>query len=245
MSPKFREFLSSATSSPHVEAHAQQAEAARYALIRRLSPSLRHHLVRYLQPIGMIYGVMDHRLSTPDPNLRNLHQDAANINKFAKAALAQCTDISSWLAPEEDTLVPVGQGVQECVSLLAGNLNFRGYQVINEVGDADFCLRRDSLRCVLAAALLVVTDQLDEPAVLTLSNSVETDHLTLQIQVSKSTRLHGEIYNDGYRKLTWTDVQAIAAVEDVALAVTVNGVTMSFAIEPANPARKLPSYPTH
>ena len=36
----------------------QQVEAARYAVLRRLAPSLRHHRVRPLQPIGLIYGVM-------------------------------------------------------------------------------------------------------------------------------------------------------------------------------------------
>ena len=42
-----------------------EAEAARYALLRRLAPSMRHHLVVNLQPIGMIYEVMDRRLRAP------------------------------------------------------------------------------------------------------------------------------------------------------------------------------------
>src|SRR6185369_7993641 len=45
------------------------AEAARYALLRRLAPSMRHHLVVNLQPIGMIYEVMDRRLRAPEPAL--------------------------------------------------------------------------------------------------------------------------------------------------------------------------------
>lgn len=245
MSRQFHDFLTSATAPADVQSHVQLAEAARYALIRRLSPSFRHHLVRYLQPIGMIYGVMDHRLSAPAPNLRTLHQDASNINKFAKAALAQCTDISSWLSPEEDTLIEVGLGVQDCVGLLAGNLNFRGYQIINEVGDSALYLRRDSLRSVLAAALLAVTDQLDEPAMIVLTQTVDKDHLTLAMHISPSSQLHGEVYQDGYRKLSWGDVQAISAVEDVALAVLPNGVSMSFAIEPAHPSRYSPSQPAH
>lgn len=230
MSPKFRNFMDMAEISRH--AAAQQAEAARYALIRRLSPALKHHLVRYLQPIGMIYGVMDHRLSTPTPDLRTLHQDASNINRFAKAALAQCTDISSWLAPEESTLVPVGQGVLECLSLLAANLNFRGFQITNEVSGADYFLRRDALRCVLSAALLVITDELCEPANVTLSSEVHTDFLTLTLQVEKSLHGHGEPFEDGYRKLLWSDINAIAEIEDVALSREGDSMAMSFAIEP-------------
>ena len=46
-----------------------RAEAARYALLRRLASSMRHHLVVNLQPIGMIYEVMDRRLRAPVPDL--------------------------------------------------------------------------------------------------------------------------------------------------------------------------------
>ena len=54
---------------PAVGPASSLAEAARYALLRRLAPSMRHHLVVNLQPIGMIYEVMDRRLSAPEPDL--------------------------------------------------------------------------------------------------------------------------------------------------------------------------------
>src|SRR5436190_15708158 len=78
------------------------AEAARYALLRRLAPSMRHHLVVNLQPIGMIYEIMDRRLKAPQPDLAEVHQSAHKINGFARAALDSCLDVVSWLAPEED-----------------------------------------------------------------------------------------------------------------------------------------------
>ena len=52
------------------------AEAARYTLLRRLAPSMRHHLVVNLQPIGMIYEVMDRRLKAPQPALAEVHESA-------------------------------------------------------------------------------------------------------------------------------------------------------------------------
>ena len=230
MNTKFSEFLSSATAAP--PAAVQQAEAARYALIRRLSPSLRHQLVRYLQPINLIYGVMDHRLSTPDPSLQTLQQDASNINKFAKAALAQCTDISNWLAPDSNKLVTASKGIQECISLVAGYLSFKGFHVINEVQQTEDCLRQDALRCVLAAALLVVTDELLWPADIIVASTLDNDHLTLSFRIKKAARDPGELYDDGYRKLLWGDLSAIAVMQDVALQLLDDGVSMSFAIEP-------------
>src|SRR6187402_581347 len=83
------------------------AEAARYALLRRLAPSMRHHLVVNLQPIGMIYEVMDRRLRAPEPDLANLQDSAGKINTFAKAALASCIDVVGWVAPDEAVATPV------------------------------------------------------------------------------------------------------------------------------------------
>src|SRR3954466_7592829 len=103
------------------------AEAARYALLRRLAPSMRHHLVVNLQPIGMIYEVMDRRLRAPEPDLAVVHESAHKINGFARAALNSCLDVVTWLAPEEDMRTTLTEGVRECMGLLATGLTFRGY----------------------------------------------------------------------------------------------------------------------
>src|SRR6188508_198774 len=89
-----------------------EAETARYALLRRLAPSMRHHLVVNLQPIGMIYEVMDRRLRAPEPNLVEVHDSAQKINGFAKAALASCIDVVSWLAPQDEVLVTPAEAVR-------------------------------------------------------------------------------------------------------------------------------------
>ena len=91
--------------------HSQAAaESARYTLLRRLAPSMRHHLVVNLQPIGMIYEVMDRRLRAPQPDLSTVHESAHKINGFARAALASCLDVVSWLAPEEGAASTVQEG---------------------------------------------------------------------------------------------------------------------------------------
>jgi hypothetical protein len=235
MSPdRFMAFMSKTTSAPEISE--QQVESSRYVLLRRLAPSLQHHMVRHLQPIGMIYGVMDHRLSTPAPDLRVLHKDADKINGFAKAALAQCIDVSSWLAPDPDVLTPAGQGVRDCVALVGASLNFRGFQVVNEVPDLNLHVRRCGLRMVLLSALMAATDALLEPATLTLRATQQKDHLDISLLVALRSDGEREAYDDGYRKISWADVEALAVSEDVSLTRQEGLVTMSFAIESPGPA---------
>src|SRR5512133_2999122 len=140
------------------------AEAARYALLRRLAPSMRHHLVVNLQPIGMIYEVMDRRLRAAEPDLSEVHDSAHKINGFARAALNSCLDVVSWLAPDEDVTTTAVDGVRECLGLLATSLTFRGYTVRNDVPAIPGDIRRSAIRNVLSAALVHVTDENAAPA---------------------------------------------------------------------------------
>lgn len=209
----------------------QQQEAARYALLRRLSPSLRHHMVRHLQPIGLICGVMTHRLARGEPDLQALSVNVEKINEFAKAALAQYIDTSTWLAPEPGVPVALDAGVMECVGLLATTLHFRGFRVINEVENLSCPVRQGALRMVLSAALLALTDGLEEPASLTLSASVDSETVTLLLQVLPREEGCVEFYDDGYRKLAWSDVQALACAEAVVLSRQDGQLSMRFTIE--------------
>lgn len=193
----------------------RQAEAARYALLRRLAPSMRHHLVVNLQPIGMIYEVMDRRLRAAEPDLAEVHDSAHKINGFARAALASCLDVVTWLAPEEDALTTAADGVRECFGLLATSLTFRGYALRNEVPAVPGQVRRSAIRNVLTAALLHATDENPPPADLVLSAEPDTSALVLVLTRKPTEGDKGFSPEPAYRPLQWSDVEALAAAESV------------------------------
>ncbi|MEO6321819.1 MAG: hypothetical protein ABIR56_14115 [Polaromonas sp.] len=228
---KFTASLNGSSAAPEVSE--QQIEAARYVVLRRLAPCLRHHMVRPLQPIGLIYGVMHHKLSAIEPDLKSVRQEADKINEFAKAALVECVDMGTWLAPEPGILTEVSAGVRECVGLLATMLHFCGFRLENEVDEMPVHVQRDAMRMVLSAALLELTDSMTRPAILTIRAAVSKAEVTLYLQVSQNGEGCVERYDDGYRKLVWRDVQALAAAENVSLSREEDQVTMCFAVEPA------------
>lgn len=191
------------------------AEAARYALLRRLAPSFRHHLVVNLQPIGMIYEVMDRRLRAPVPDLAHVQDSAGKINGFAKAALNSCIDVVGWLAPDDTASTTVHEGVRECAALLATSLSFRGYALRNEVADLPGAVRRSGLRNLLSALLMYATDHLVAPADLVLGATAgaEGARITLDLRPNQADNsFRGE---PNYRKLEWADVEALAAADGV------------------------------
>ena len=211
----------------------QQIEAARYVVLRRLSPALRHHMVRPLQPIGLIYSVMSHKLCEAKPDLQALRLQIEKVNGFAKSALTECLDIGTWLAPEPGTLTEFGAGINECIGLMATTLHFCGFRLINEVDTPPVSVSRDALRMVLVAALFEMTDALTVPATLTLSASLSRGEASLLLRFTPLTEGRVERYDDGYRKLTWEDVQALASEGDVRLSRQGNGIAMHFAVRAA------------
>jgi hypothetical protein len=196
---------------------ASLAEAARYALLRRLAPSMRHHLVVNLQPIGMIYEVMERRLRLPEPDLADVHDGAHKINGFARAALSSCLDVVTWLAPDGDPSTSVEEGVRECLGLLATSLTFRGYAVRHEVNPAPGEISRSAIRNLLTAALLHATDETPAPADLSLTAEADPAALLLTITVKPTQGEAGFSGEPAYRRIEWPDLQALAAAESVDL----------------------------
>ena len=220
------------TPAPAVKTSIQTIEAARYAVLRRLAPCLRHHMVRFLQPISMIYDLIDHRRSSAAVDASMLYSNTEKINGYARAALDQCMDVGTWMAPDPDEVVPVGRGVQECVELMAASLNFRGYQLVNEVGSLHKFVRHDALRVLLTASFMAATDALSVPADVLISvDHSDEHHVTLAMVVQPADSGQTETYDDGYRKIVWRDVEALAYSEEVDLALNGDRLTMRFAVE--------------
>jgi hypothetical protein len=193
------------------------AEAARYALLRRLAPSMRHHLVVNLQPIGMIYEVMDRRLRAAEPDLAEVHESAHKINGFARAALASCLDVVTWLAPDEEATIAPAEGVRECLGLLATSLSFRGYALRNEVVPIPGEVSRGAVRNVLTSVLIYLTDHNPPPADLVLGAEPRPEALVLSFTLRPTDGEKGFSPEPAYRPIEWADVEALAAAESVAV----------------------------
>jgi hypothetical protein len=193
---------------------------------------LRHHMVRPLQPIGLIYGVMHHKLSAAQPDLQSVREEAEKINEFAKAALEECMDMGTWLAPEPGIVTDVESGVRECVGLMATMLHFCGFRLVNDVEELPAQVLRDPLRMVLSAALFALTDGMDEPATVTIHAQASPAEVTVLLQADPIGDGQLDRYDDGYRKMVWADVQALALAEHVGLSRQGRQVALRFAVEP-------------
>jgi hypothetical protein len=204
------------------------AEAARYALLRRLAPSMRHHLVVNLQPIGMVYEIMERRLRAPEPNLADVKDCAHKISGHARAALASCVDVVTWLAPDDEARCTAADGIAECLLLVGTSFTFRGFALRDEGGDAPGEVRRASFRNVVTGALVWLGDENAPPARISIRSHAVDNGIVISLSLQPSAGEPGFATAPTYRPLTFLDVQALAAADGVGLEREGSGLRITF-----------------
>lgn len=205
------------------------AEAARYGVLRRLAPALKHDMVVNLQAVAMMAEVINARLERGLTNPNEFQKSVSKINRLAREAVMTCLDVAAWIEPGEDEGIRLREGVDECVALLAGNFNFRGFSICNDVLDVDFEVSRESLRNLLSAALITLTDTATTPAEVLIKAEVSAGFVVLTIRCeARDSDPDALPFSVSYRQLDWPDVQALAVAESVELFRTTDQIVMRF-----------------
>lgn len=216
------------------------ADAARFALLQRLAPALRHGMVGALHPIELIVEAIDRRLQTPSPDLANVRENLDKIKNLSRSAVHSCTNVASWLAPEEGALTMLGEGIDECLALLKTDFSMRGFSVRNETREIGSDVSRTALRNVLTASLITATDTAAQPADLVLTAELSQGQAVVSILVCPAQGVTAFGDAASCRRFGWGDVRALARAEAVGLQQEGDRVTMRFPLAAAAPDRPLP-----
>ena len=196
------------------------AEAARYALMRRLMPAIRHHIAGSLQPIGMMSAMLERRIMAANPDMAQLGKNARALSALSRDAAAISLNLMTWLAPRDNDLITIISGVEESLGLIATELSFRGFDVVNSTADVFARLPKAVLRSVFTASLIALTDAAEHAAQVVIASSQEADITQLKIsivQLNTAPPVRAENHISNYRVLQWDDVQALADAQGVQL----------------------------
>ncbi len=189
-------------------------EAARYALLQRVAPTLRHHLAGEFQPLGMMAALLERRVQQrADP--ASLQEQCASLGQLSRQAAEHCMALMSWVAPRPDANVALGPGVKECVQLLATGLRFRGFGLSSRCDELLAPVAGHALRSVLPAAVLYLSDEAAGPADLHIDVPLGGASVTLLISLQALDRAPEPASLADYRRMRWMDVCALAQAESV------------------------------
>ncbi len=208
-----------------------RAEAARYALLRRLSPVLRHEAAAPLQPIAMAASVLEKRLASPSPEIAPLRDSVQRLVSYARKAAQGGLDLVAWLGADPkagpgpstaDARRPLGELVDDAIGLLATPLGFEGFALEAQLPPARAAREVPAapLRLLLPATLLWLSDQPGPPGRLVLGTGESAG-----APVLRATRLPGGPESEkadshrepAYRRLGLAELQVLARSEGLDL----------------------------
>lgn len=202
-------------------------EAARYAVVRRMSSAMRHQIAGALQPVSMMASLLERRAQSDAPQLDTLRRNCSEMSVLARSASAECVALMGWLAPPDGERVALGKGVEECLHLLTTELSFRGFTVVDSSSDQDALVSRQALRTLLPACLMALTDACAVQAQVNISASVDGTVARLELQLVPVADAPGVAQRaKAYRVVTWSDVRALAQAEQLELQVGPQGVQL-------------------
>lgn len=217
-----------ALDAPQGQADDVSAEAARYAVLRRMGSAIRHQIAGALQPVGMLSSMLERRVQASQPNVDALRKNCSEMSALTRSASAECVALIGWLAPQNEAdVVPLGEGVDECVHLLATELSFRGFSVTTTLGERDALVVRTSLRSLLPACLMALTDEAaaaGEVRLQAASDAPESVRLSLTFVTGAEPQPSARA--KAYRPLSWRDVHALALDVGVEIAVEPGSVSL-------------------
>ena len=193
------------------------AEAARYAVLGRVLPGLRHDVAGSMQPVRMLLMVLEHRVQNTDPDLAAITKNVMSLSALTKQAAAVCMSALGWADSSEDLHVNLRDGVDEAAKLLALELSLNALALVNGVADDSATAPQSFFRSVFMGALLAFCDQHVASGTLEVTfqeAAANSQHAgQLQLRILPSDAGTSPASPDVVRKprmIGWPDVQAMA-----------------------------------
>lgn len=188
------------------------ARAAQQDILRRLTPLLRAEMLVRLECLGMLAEAVNARMDRGAAAPGVLQESVPKLNRLSREAVAQCVEVCSWMAPEEDEVVVLREGVAQLVRLLSTSLNFRGFELRIEDGEDDVHVNRTALRFLLTAAILTLADGARGPGDLALHIERSATHGVVTVSYQpRQDAAFTQLHEAGETPLSWTELQAFAA----------------------------------
>lgn len=201
------------------------AEAAKYAVLRRIAPGLRHDVAGAMQPVGMLMMVLQRRMQLSDPDLAAITKNLASVAALTKEASTACMNALAWMASCDDMPISLHSALNEAKKLLETDFAAAGLELVNGVSDEHVSVPQNFYRTVLVGALLAFCDQRSAGASVEVklaadarsSNHSHLLHLRMLAGDTDKTPASSEPIRPP-RAIDWRDVEAMAGSVDVTMA---------------------------
>ncbi len=206
----------------------EREDAARYRLLRRLAPAIRHDLLGALQVPEMMIGMIEMRLRSASPDLDMIREDLALLCNASEKAMISSMRVMSWVEPDGEQTSDVGTAVFDCIAMVSSPLKLKGFNLVNDVAGIEARLSVTAVRQVLSAALIALTDHSEAPATLLVEAQAMPGCIEISIFLCPTDKAPTFFGAKADRPLMWHEVEVLAMAHAVQLTLTPTGAHLTF-----------------
>jgi hypothetical protein len=199
-------------------------EAARYAILMRIGPALRHGLMGQMQGMQFL-GELAVRQSKPGKDPKQVLETIAKMPAQSQAAIARCHSLALWLRSNATDVMDLATVMEECRQLLDVEFSLRGIRLLSDTPAGVLKVTRAPVAELLVGSLLAMADETVSAATLQVSAAATGADIEMSV-----TRTHDGatdlLLAPAYRALRWDDVQVLADAANARLSVAPDKVQM-------------------
>jgi hypothetical protein len=196
------------------DTNARDADAIRYAVLRKLASAIRHSLMGDLQTI-QFSSELAARMIDSGAGGPKLDECIKMLPDQTRAAVASCRAMIEWLRPDDKAATTVDETLRQCLKVAGDDWSLRGIEASTDVRSGGVLVSKPVLREMLVTSLLTLADTHPGPIDIAIVAEANGDRVDVSLSARQAGRKTQFPPMMLYRAFTYDDVMTIGKAIDV------------------------------
>jgi hypothetical protein len=190
------------------DTNARDADAIRYAVLRKLASAIRHSLMGDLQTI-QFSAELAARMIDSGAGGPKLDECIKMLPDQTRAAVNSCRAMVEWLRPEDKATTTVDETLRQCLKVAGDDWSLRGIEASTDIRSGGMLVSKPVLRELLVTSLLTLADTHPGPIDIAIRAEANGDEVVVTLSARQAGRKTQFPPMTLYRALTYDDVMTI------------------------------------
>ncbi len=204
---------------------ARDADAVRYAVLRKLASGMRHALVSELQAVQFTAELAARMQGTGVTDAK-LAECLQRMAEQTRAAIDSARALTEWLRPDDNATTTVGEALRQCLRLAGDDWRLRGIEASVDVRTGPVLVAKAALHELLLTSLVALVDM--HPGAIDIEVTAEATgaNVIVSLKAKPADRKSPFPPLSIHRKVTGDDVVTVGRAHGVACTCNDGAVTL-------------------
>jgi hypothetical protein len=214
------------------EMNGRDADAIRYAVLRKLASGIRHSLMGDLQTIQFSAELAARMIDSGAAGPK-LGECIKQLPNQTGAAVNSCRAMLEWLRPDDKATATVDEALQQCTKLAGDDWTLRGIEASTDLKSGAARVSKPAVRELLVTSLLALIDSHPGPLDIAIASESTGEEVVIRLSAKRVERKTTFPPLTLYRALTYEDVVVVAQANNVPCSCADGTISLRLRVLPA------------